>query len=437
MSISKALIFDFSDGTNTVYTRQATLYVPFEVDNFKVVNCYTYVNTAGLGGTPVAFSITSDLVEGSQNFLTLKRTFTNNNPTHHFYKIPRPINGTYNFTANFSNTLYTFTNGGHTRNVVVVGNGNVADITITVSGGVIPPLTAGVMNVLDKFYQANGSQYGATPVRIIAKISDTVYQINQSLAIPDGTSLYYGYTDKIHLDPQVGQAPDEGQAPDPRAIGNSGATFLEYPNNYIVSVHSDGAPYYIMNQPAIIGSMLPAVAGSGGRNQALSYNIPQVYNFWNITKAEVLIDIEFYEKFKLYETLKIKNYQYVLWSIENLVDATKYIDIPFPVDEIEITNVDMNDDDELPISGFYSNLVNSSTTDQDLINHNYTNGIFFSSYSTANYQVNQKNFLFLNPQFFSGQYSISSRTCIDNLVRAIDGTFRVYFQIKFIQYKKE
>ena len=97
----------------------------------------------------------------------------------------------------------------------------------------------------------------------------------------------------------------------------------------------------------------------------------------------------------------------------------------------------MVNDTEYPIYGYYSNLVNSSTTDQDLINHNYSNGLFFNSLTTSHCQVNKKTFIFSSPRYFSGTYNIYSRYRLDNTTNDIVSTSTIYFHIKFIQYQKE
>jgi hypothetical protein len=285
-----------------------------------------------------------------------------------------------------------------------------------------------MLDVLDKFYDIAG--VAITPDLYFTDYDDAThtYTLNRVIAagLPANSYLYYTYTNKCHI---------PANNFDSRAINNSSSYFSSggvkiVPDTYILSVHPDGAPYYILNRPQLLGT-------NGVNSETVTYSIPQVYKFYNLTSAEIAIDIEFYEKFKLYDSLKIQNYQYVLWQIESSADATKYIDIPFPVDEIEITNADMMNDDEYPIYGYFSNLVNSSTTDQDLINHNYSNGIFFNTYTTSHYQTNKKKFLFTNPRFFSGQYNIYSRYLIDNTVNDITSAETIYFQIKFIQYKKE
>ena len=340
--------------------------------------------------------------------------------------------------------MLPFYTAGHTRNVVVGDNGNTVVAWITLDVELIPtvvwpPLYYDYsqignslgMNPLDKFYNADGTTFNdPNEVRIIGyDVGNARHILNRAVAIPVGKQLYYGYTNKIHLDPQVGQNPYYGVAPDPRAINNSGSTFVEYPNNYIVSAYPvSGIPYYKMNKPAIIGTMLPAVAGSGGRNQLLTYTIPQQYYYSNTTKCEVLLDLEFLEKVPI--PRQIQNQQYYFWNSTDF-NELRNIDVLFPVDEIQVVNSNfLTSSNQFNVYGFSSDLVQSST----LTNENY---LGFNVFQSGIYQVNKKKFKYNQPRIINGGYKINAKYMLsgdDVDYPSIDGEF--YFHLLFIQYLK-
>ena len=270
-SISKAISLNFSDGTNTIYTRSSQINIPFEVSEIRVANMY--LETEGAFGAALNGLISTNLVDS--DILSVITEYTSSKPIKHLYNIPRPINGSYDFTINLSNTLVKFNTAGNTRNILnITQANNLADAMplnfIQITGGVLPHFNDdGSMNSLDYFHNVNGSMFNnPTQVRIIAySVLMDYYQLNVLIGGPiANTAVYYGYTDKIHIDPAGVPA---GVAIDPRAIGNSMATFIEYPNLYIKSIHTDGLPYYNLSQPAIISDTVT--------NIALSYTIPNYF----------------------------------------------------------------------------------------------------------------------------------------------------------------
>ena len=97
MSISKSISLNFSNGVKTVYTTSATLYIPFEVSYIRIANTYFEPT----GAAPLDAVIISNLVDN--DVIAQVKQFAIPNCIKHIFNVPRPINGTYNFSINLSN----------------------------------------------------------------------------------------------------------------------------------------------------------------------------------------------------------------------------------------------------------------------------------------------------------------------------------------------
>ena len=158
-----------------------------------------------------------------------------------------------------------------------------------------------------------------------------------------------------------------------------------------------------------------------------NFSTPGIFNFYDLTQCQVLLDLEFYQKIAIPRV--IQNTQYYLWNSNNFSDI-KNIDVLFPVDEIRIVNFNVIQDTPLlTIVGFSSDLVQSSI----LSSENY---LSFNSIQSVNYQINKKKYIFNQQRIINGAYRINANYMLTGLpfdITAVNGEF--YFHILFIRYK--
>ncbi len=131
MSISKAISLIFSDGTNTLYTKSTNVNIPFEVSYIRIANMY--LETQGVGGAAMNAVISSNIIDS--DILCIGREYTSTKPIKHVYNVPRPINGSYNFSVNLSNTLNDFITTSRIGYIIVgtIDIVGVDDFTITIN----------------------------------------------------------------------------------------------------------------------------------------------------------------------------------------------------------------------------------------------------------------------------------------------------------------
>lgn len=409
MSISKAISLDFSDGVNTVYTRSASINMPFEVSHIRVANVYMALNVVSkMNGT-----ITSNLVDN--DVLTMTKQLTSTNPIKHYFNIPRPINGTYDFTMNLSNTLNTFSTTSrvgyklvgtltfaidpHTINIDLVNSPDSGYIDIVGTDSIIGKIIrtgVGITMGSDAFTITNYNTitgamtvFEAGIVNIVAgafRMEGNLLTISVGATnlIKEGSvTLSYGQTDTV--------------------IQNLTPSIKRLSRSFISDVGGDPIPL-------------------------IDFTTPSIYKYYNLTKCEILIDLEFYPKRDESIKREIEIFQYFLWSSSNLSDI-KNIDVLFPVDELQIVNTDCLTIYTPDIFGFGSDLVSSST----LSNENF---LAFNVFESSNYQVNKKKWVFNQPKIFSGAYKIFAKSMLSNTtfdLTAAGGVF--YIQFLFIKYK--
>ena len=285
MSATRLITLNFSDGTNTIYSKSANIYIPFLCSSIVVKNETVY-NT-----TPSAFTASiscSQLIEQGSTVLTQARAFTNGNPITHIYNQPKHINGNYNFELNLGNTLAPTS--------VLTG-----DITL-------------------------GTTFTNTSVNI----------------------------------PIIGQA-------------IIGVNIIQ--PCFIIS--SQGGNVYTLSTPQV-----------DQVNSSFTGYVPYRYLGYNFTFFYLTMEIEFHENFRLFRHLGIQNASYFTWRFSDTVSPSQFIDIPFPVHEIQIVQVDVLSA-TFRIKALFSDLIYSSNGIQDFQNNNLINPIFTYQVNSVQYQANR------------------------------------------------
>ena len=403
MSISKAISLDFSDGTNTVYSRTSTVNIPFEVMLIRVAN--SYMEITGAGGQAMNGIITSNLVDNE--VLAITREYTSTKPIKHYFDIPRPINGSYNFSINVSNTLYDFSTTSRvgfelTGTIDIAVNPNLLIIDLASADNAFITDPTGFDSVIGKLIKTGlGTTFGLDKFTIISYNTSTGFVVITETATINQTAQTFRIESNL-LTITAGS--------DTRIQAGS---FINATTDTITLRTSSSR--FRLNRSYYSASGIILI------------NSPGVFKYNDLTKCEVLLDLEFYDKIPI--PRQIENQQYFLWNSTSLSDI-KNVDILFPVDELQIVNTDCLTDNVYDIYGFGSDLISSST----LYNENF---LAFNVLQSSIYQVNKKKWVFNQPKIFSGAYKIFAKTMLTNVafdLAAVNGEFYIHFL--FIQYKK-
>ena len=121
--------------------------------------------------------------------------------------------------------------------------------------------------------------------------------------------------------------------------------------------------------------------------------------------------------------------------IDLIANASKVIDIRFPVDSIEITQLFNENILGQTIYGFFSNnLLYSSTSQHDVNNSCLINTLGSMSYAIDWTQLNPLTYRYTTPRRIGGLYNIS---CIDTQTGMDQESGATTIMIRFIQYKPE
>ena len=402
MSISKAISLDFSDGTNTVYSRTSTVNIPFEVMLIRVAN--SYMEITGAGGQAMNGIITSNLVDNE--VLAITREYTSTKPIKHYFDIPRPINGSYNFSINVSNTLNDFSTTSRVG-FIIYGSLALGANTIAVNLGIID---MAFLNVV-----TDGSVFITTGAGLTLN-SDKFAIVGYNIA---GNTITLGGNSAIdYPDP----ATTDWQIPGDLLTISAGSDTRIQAGSFLKATPNDKITSRISSSRFRLNREFTQAQSAG-----VLINSPGVFKYCDLTKCEVLLDLEFYDKIPI--PRQIENQQYFLWNSTSLSDI-KNVDILFPVDELQIVNTDCLTDNVYDIYGFGSDLISSST----LYNENF---LAFNVLQSSIYQVNKKKWVFNQPKIFSGAYKIFAKTMLTNVafdLAAVNGEFYIHFL--FIQYKK-
>ena len=419
MSISKSISLNFSDGVKTVYTTSATLYVPFEVSYIRIAN--TYFEPTGTN--PLDAVITSNLVDN--DVIAQVKQFAIPNCIKHIFNVPRPINGTYNFSINLSNQY--------------------AEVTLTTRTGyqLVGTMLAGTDEITldnvasDDIFLLSFTEddFESAPGRLInTGVAPFVLGVNSFNIISYDALTYIMTTTQV--------AAGLLTAVDWFMDGNL-VTISTAASNLGVNSYSDSfVPRSVIKKilPTDIEGdryRLTTVKDYSANDATVVWSNTNLYKYYNLTQGLVLIDLEFYENYKIPRV--IKNSQYYLWSFtDTTVTDLKNIDVLFPVDEIQIVNFNGHTTLLTNTYNIYSDLVQSSTTDYALVNKNYTNALATMVQDFSPYNVNRKKFCYNTPRIINGGYSLYAKYVIDN--EPVDytndlGVSSFQMHILFIQYE--
>ena len=421
MSISKSICLNFSDGVKTVYTKSSTLYIPFEVSYIRIAN--TYLDPTG-PVTPTDVVISSNLVDN--DIIAQAKQFSNPNSIKHYFDIPRPINGTYDFSINLSNTFDSVVTTSRTGYSLIgtIGIGTDEIILNTITSPDIFFLSF----VADDFETPPGRliKTGVGPY-VLGTNSFNVLSYDSGTQIITTTQVAAGtltgvswFMDGNLLTISLGVTTDIG--------------INSYSNDYtptaiiktVLTPDTEGDRYRLTTVPTY------SIA-----NINITWVNPNIYKFFNLTQCKAIIDLEFYEKQKIPRI--IKNQQYYLWTFtDTTITNIKNIDVLFPVDEIQIVNSNVNSTATPFVYNYYSDLVQSSTTDFDLVNKNYTNSLGTFVLNLNPYNTNRKKFLYPTPRIINGAYNLYAKYVSTNL--AVDyttdlGVMSGSYHFLFIQYE--
>ena len=162
--------------------------------------------------------------------------------------------------------------------------------------------------------------------------------------------------------------------------------------------------------------------------------MPNQFVGYNLAMGTVILDIEFNESFNLYKDIPIINAEYVYWRFDMIANASKFIDIRFPVDSIEITQLYNDNQIAQSIYGFFSDLVHSSAAQHDVDNHCLINTLGSMSYAVDWTQLNPLTYRYATPRRIGGLFKVD---CIDTLTGIAQESGATTIMIRFIQYKPE
>ena len=406
-SCSNAVCLNFSDGIKTVYTKSAQINIPFEVEYIRVANIYL---SSSVGGSSMNAIITSNLVDN--DVIATGRQYTSTKPLKHYYQIPRPINGSYDFSINLSNNLQIIPT---TSRIGYEAVGTILTGTNTIT------FTAGD-NIFFNF------------------VEDDLLLPNPGRVIRTGAGPYIGGTNSFTV-----ISWDSGtnvMVVTPVAAGDlnnvdwfmDGNLLTVNPDNALLTLGSfsnEYDPSIIITKKISAGRYrLNNIVGYEGLN-AIDFYTPNLYLFHDLTQCQVVLDLEFYKKVSIPRV--IQNTQYYLWNSSSFNDI-KNIDVLFPVDEIRVVNFNIVGDDTVPLTtivGFSSDLVQSSI----LTNENY---LTFNSVGSGNYQVNKKKYEYPAPRIINGSYKINANYMFTGLPFDLaPNSSAFYFHFLFISYRKE
>jgi hypothetical protein len=404
-SISKAVCLNFSDGTNTVYTKSAQINIPFEVEYIRVANINLSID--GGAGAEMNAIITSNLVDN--DVIATGRQYTSTKPLKHYYQIPRPINGSYDFSINLSNTLANLT-----QNVRIgyeaVGTILVGTYTITFTAGD------------DVFFSFVEDDFETPPGRLIRTGAGPYILGTNSFNV-----VSYDSGTNVMTTSQVaaGTLNNANWFMDGNLLTVNEAT----PLVIVGSFSEEYDPRITITKQISAGRYRLNLLKTYEALHDVVFNTPQLYRFYNLNQCEVVLDLEFYKKVSVPRI--IQNTQYYLWNSNTFNDIFN-IDVLFPVDEIRVVNFNMISTNNITtIVGFSSDLVQSSI----LTNENY---LTFNSIGSGNYQVNKKKYEYPIPRIINGAYKINANYMFTGLpydLATNPSTF--YFHFLFISYRKE
>ena len=189
----------------------------------------------------------------------------------------------------------------------------------------------------------------------------------------------------------------------------------------------NGAGEYQMSSPQTINY-----------NTTITMQHPQYGIFYNLTYAKVALLIEFYEYFSLIkEPTPYANSMYFTWRFADEQTSIQNIDVPFNVDEIQITASNLYDNYNvlsiLKMIGLYTDLLYSDSTTYLIPTNSYTNPLTcFSLTSTDSYEATNKQ-IYKYPQsrIIRGSYRVWANYLFDNTYAPLVSTA---IQILFIKY---
>lgn len=421
MSISKSISLNFSNGVKTVYTTSATLYIPFEVSYIRIANTYFEPT----GAVPLDAVIISNLVDN--DVIAQVKQFSIPNCIKHIFNVPRPINGTYDFSINLSNTIDSQVTTSRTGYSLIgtIGIGTTALILNTVTSPdsdllslafdsfIIPGSNRIIKTGVGPYVLGTNAftclDYDLLDTITVSELANgTLTEVNWFM---DGNLL----TISLGLTTNIGANSFSNDYTPQAVIKNYQDTDTE------------GDRYRLTTVPTY------SIA-----NVNITWHNPAVYKYYNLTKGLVLIDLEFYENYKIPRV--IKNSQYYLWSFtDTTFTDLKNIDVLFPVDEIQIVNFNGHTTGIPAMYSIYSDLVQSSTTDYALVNKNYTNTLATMVQDFSPYNVNRKKFCYETPRIINGGYSLYAKSVLDNI--SVDytndlGVSSFQIHILFLEYEK-
>ena len=151
----------------------------------------------------------------------------------------------------------------------------------------------------------------------------------------------------------------------------------------------------------------------------------------DLTVCNVALLIEFNEQFKLFRNLKIINADYFVWRFANTAASSQYIDIRYPVNEIQICQVDT-----LPpsftLTGVYSDLVYSSASPNDVNNGCLINPLYNIELGTVDVQNHKIVYKYPQPRMISGIFRVWMSELLTGDIVPMSQTVII---LRFIQYQ--
>lgn len=184
----------------------------------------------------------------------------------------------------------------------------------------------------------------------------------------------------------------------------------------------------------IDGEIYSISSGQNDMDTVYAGYMPNQFVGYNLAMGTVILDIEFNESFNLYKDIPIINAEYIYWRFDMIANSSKFIDIRFPVDSIEITQLYNDNQVAQSIYGFFSNLVHSSAAQHDVDNHCLINTLGSMSYAVDWTQLNPLTYRYTTPRRIGGLFKVD---CIDTLTGIAQESGATTIMIRFIQYKPE
>lgn len=299
---------------------------------------------------------------------------------------------------------------------------------------------------------------------IISNLLSPIYQIScPMLQAPQSDTLtvcreYTPTNEVLHYY----QKPKEinGQIDFPLSLGPELFTF-----NIVGDTHNILSPFvYIvgtfvpigctLNFAGMIGSVTILSQFSGTPNQSGEYQMsspqtidyntvikfqhPQYGLFYNLSSAHVSLMIEFYQYASIIkQPTALVNSMYYTWRFTDLSNSIQNIDVPFNVDEIQITSSCINDLYDVlyndAMIALFSDLLYSDSTNSLISTNSYTNPLSVFSRTTGDsYEATNKQiYKYTQSRIIRGSYRVWASYLFSNITAPIVSTA---IQILFIKY---